>query len=138
MASYDITSDSEAKNAVRRLTQYSDSDISTNDLDGVLSDAKREIALRAEATNWYSDRGLGHALVGMTAALAKGAVENSPVRIDNIGPNDVTFRTSDGDSLQVAKYEDMVQRGLAESDETTAGTQGIRLTNTWLNDTRSA
>lgn len=137
MASYDITSDNEAKNAVRRLTQYDESDISTSDLDGVLEDAKREIALRSEATKWYSDRGLGHALVGMTAALAKGAVENSPVRVANIGPNDTTFRTSDGESLQLGQYEDMVQRGLAESDETSAGTQSIRLTNTWLNDTRS-
>jgi hypothetical protein len=48
--------------------------------------------------------------------------------VKNLGPDDVTFRTTDGSSLQVTKYEQMTQRGLANADNTDAGTAMIRFT----------
>jgi len=66
--------------------------------------------------------------------MIKGSVENSPVQVKNLGTEDVTFRASDGTSLQLGQYEEMTRLGLTESDTTDAGVQGLRLTNTFLHD----
>jgi hypothetical protein len=131
---FDVTTDAQLRDAVRVETQYDDAELSTSDLDGIIDSAKRLLALRAEVTDFYGDRGTAVALLGVTCAKAKEAVENSPVRVDNVGPNDVTFRTSDGSSIQLAEYETMVQEGLSAADNTDAGVQGIELTGTHFSD----
>jgi len=136
--SWDISDDSELRTAVRDETDYDSDTIEKTQLDGLIDSAKRILALKAGVTDFYQDRGLAVALLGTTAAKAKASVENSPVQMKNVGPHDVTFRTPDGSSLQIAQYEDMTQTGLAQSSATSAGTKGLRLTNTWQNDTRSA
>jgi len=49
----------------------------------------------------------------------------------------VTFRASDGDSLQVGEYEGMTRLGLAESEATDAGVRNLRVTNAFLSDSSS-
>lgn len=136
--SYDITSDSELESAVRGETQYDTNTLSAEDFDEVLDSAKRVLALKADVTSFYDNRGMSVALMGITCAKAKGAVENQPVRVKNLAGDDVTFRTSDGSSLQLGQYEAMTELGLAESKKTDAGTQEIHLTRTFLSDTSSA
>jgi len=136
---FDITSDSELMAAVRDETQYTqsqlpDSDPDNPDLEGLVDSAKRVLALKANVTQFYDDRGLAVALLGVTCAKAKGAVENSPVRVKNLAGQDVTLRTSDGSSLQLAEYEDMIQLGLSEATSTDAGVQGLELTGTYYSD----
>lgn len=137
---YDITTDSELKAAVRDETQYDsntlpESDPDQPDLNGLLKSAKRVLALRAGVEDFYQDRGLAVALLGVTCAKSKGAVENQPVQVKNIATGDVTFRTTDGSSLQIEQYEQMTELGLAESSATDAGTKDIVFTNTFLSDT---
>jgi len=132
--SWDIADDGDLRAEVRVETQYDESMLSTDDLETLVDGAKRLLALEAGVSSFYDDRGIAVALQGIVMAKAKGAVENSPVRVDNIGPNDVTFRTSDGSSLQLGQYESMVQTGLAESNVDEAGPQGLELTNTYLHD----
>jgi len=96
------------------------------------------LALKAGVENFYDDRGLAVALLGVTSAKSKGAVENSPVRVKNLAGQDVTFRDSDGDSLQLSQYEDMTQLGLAESEKTERGVQRLELTGTFYSDNSSA
>jgi len=131
---FDITTDTELREAARTETQYDEAHISEDDLKGLVASGKRLLALRADVTEFYGDRGLAVALLGVVCAKVKGAVENSPVRVDNVGPNDVTFRTSDGSSIQLAEYEDMVQQGLANANGVDDAVQGIELTNTHFND----
>lgn len=131
---FDIQSDTDLKSAVRTETQYDDGKLPTGDLDGLVQSAKRELAVRAGVTTFYDERGIAVALFGLTCVKAKSAVENSPVVTKNIGPNDVTFRTPDGDSLQVTQYETMVQRGLSDAQSTSAGSQNIEFTRTFLTD----
>lgn len=131
---WDITSDSDLKSAVRSETQYDDNTLSVSDLDGVIASAKRVLALRADTTSFYADRGIATALLGIVCAKAKGAVENSPVRVDNVGSNEVTFRTSDGSSLQLGQYESMTQLGLAETSVTDEGKHTIEFTRDFLHD----
>jgi hypothetical protein len=131
---WDITSDAELQAAVRHETQYDTGKISTEGLEGVVRSAKRVLSLKADVTSFYDDRGIAVALMGITCAKAKGSVENSPVQVKNLGTEDVTFRASDGTSLQLGQYEEMTRLGLTEADTTDAGVQGLRLTNTWLHD----
>jgi hypothetical protein len=128
--SWDITDDTSLKRAVRQETQYDESKLSEPDIDGLVDSAKRVLALKADVTAFYDDRGIAVALQGIVCAKAKGAVENSPVQVKNLGTEDVTFRTSDGESLQLAEYTDMVRMGLANAETTDAGNQGIELTHT--------
>jgi hypothetical protein len=134
---WDITTDSELKSAVRTETQYDTGKLSDSDLDGLVDSAKRVLAIKADVTSFYDDRGLAVALLGVTCAKAKGAVENSPVVTKNLAGGDVTFRTSDGSSLQLAQYEAMTQDGLSESESTDAGPQPVRFTNDYFSDSSS-
>jgi len=131
-ASFDVQDDSDLKAAVRDETAYDERKVSTDDLDGLIDSAKRVLALRADTTNFYVDRGTAVALLGITCAKAKGHVENQPVSVKNLGSDDVTFRTTDGSSLQLAQYESMTQLGLSNADNTDAGTTSIRFTNNYM------
>lgn len=130
--SWDITDDESLRNAARFETQYDEETISTENVKGLVNSAKRVLALKAGVTSFYDDRGIAVALCGVLCAKMKGAVENSPVRVDSVGANDVTFRTSDGSSIQLGEYEDMTRLGLRESERTDAGPKGIELTATYL------
>lgn len=131
---FDITDETELREAIRGETQYDENNISTEDLNTVVDSAKRVLALRADTTDFFADRGITTALLGIACAKAKGAVENSPVRVDNIGSNDVTFRTSDGSSLQLGQYESMTRLGLSNTSVTDEGTQTIEFTRDFLRD----
>jgi hypothetical protein len=129
-----ITDDSGLRDAVRDETAYDTGKIDTETLKGLLDSAKRILALQADVTSFYDDRGITMALLGVTCIKAKSHVENQPVRVKNLAGEDVTFRTTDGSSLQVEEYEEMTRLGLAESDKTDKGTTEIRLTRTFLHD----
>jgi hypothetical protein len=136
---WDIQDDSDLKAAVRDETDYDSStlpatDADGTDLDGLIQSGKRVLALQADVTDFYGDRGIAVALLGIVAAKAKASVENSPLQVKNVSGQDVTFRTSDGDSLQVSEYEEMTQLGLSESDVTDDAIQNIRFTNDYLSD----
>jgi len=141
MASFDITSEAELKTAIRARTQYNESELSADDIEAQIHDAQRDLLLQTgiEEADFYSDRGVTQALLGMACVKSKGAVENSPVVTKNLAGEDVTFRTSDGSSLQVTEYEQMVQQGLANSEAADeAGPKMIRFTRGFLTDSSSA
>jgi len=133
-ADFDITADTDLRDAVRTETQYTETQLSTEDLDGLIDSGKRVLALRADVSDFYGDRGIAVALLGIVCAKAKGATENQPVRVDNVGPNDVTFRTSDGSSLQLGQYEEMTQLGLSNAESVEDAIQGVEFTNTHFNE----
>jgi len=135
--SFDIQSDSGLESAVRTETGYDTGKLSDSDLTSLIESAKRVLALKANVTNFYNERGLAVALLGVTCAKAKGVMENSPVQVKNLAGQDVTFRTTDGSSLQIAQYEDMVQMGLSEASSTDAGVQGLELSGTYYSDNSS-
>lgn len=135
--SWDIQNDTDLKAAVYDETQYSTNKLPSSDLAGLIKSAKRVLSLKANVTSFYDDRGMAVALLGVTCAKAKGAVENSPVRVKDTAGQNITLRTSDGSSLQLEDYNDMLQTGLAESETTDAGTQNVHLTRTFLSDSSS-
>jgi len=132
--SWDITDDQSLRTAARGETDYDDGMVPDPKLDTLVKSAKRVLSLKANVTAFYDDRGIAVALQGILMAKMKGHVENSPVQVKNLGTEDVTFRSSDGTSLQLAEYEEMVQMGLANADSTDAGNQNIELTHTHYSD----
>lgn len=133
---FDITNDVDLRDAVRMETDYGEETLSPERLSGLVDSAKRILALKGGVTDFYEDRGLAVALQGVTCAKAKGTVENSPVRAESISAIDTTFRTTDGSSLQVEQYEEMVELGLSESQSADDGQDDIYLTNTYFSDSR--
>ncbi len=62
---YDITSDTQLRDAVYTETQYSkDKHITEDDVDGLIESGKRVLALRADVSDFYGDRGIAVALLG--------------------------------------------------------------------------
>lgn len=134
---WDITDDDDLKDALRDETGYSSTRLDGPTLDGLIDSAKRVLSLKAGVTDFYKDRGMAVALLGTTCAKAKGRVENSPVQVKNVSGEDVTFRTTDGSSLQLSQYEEMTRLGLSESASADDGVHNIRFTSNYLSDNRS-
>jgi hypothetical protein len=131
MASYDITSDTELKAAVRAETSYEDTadELPDSQLTDLIDRAKHKTALETGSEKWYSDSGLGFALVAYTCMRAKSAVENAPIVQYNLGDESVQLRNADPDtSQQVQMWASDVQTGLDASavDQNT----GPQMTNT--------
>lgn len=131
---WDITDDTSLKDAVRHETQYDEGKLSQDDMTGLVESAKRVLALKAGITSFYEERAVAVALLGITCAKAKGAVQNSPVRVKDIGGQNVTFRTDGEESLQLTQYEEMTQLGLREASSTDAGPRTIEFTRDFLHE----
>lgn len=118
MNSFDITTDSELKTAVRADTQYDDSEdeLSDTDLETLINRAKQRLYLQTDSTEWYSDSGLGLALFGYACMRVKSAMENIPLDSYSLGDEDVSFDTDDvDDSLQMQMWAEDVSTGLDAS-----------------------
>jgi hypothetical protein len=139
---WDIQDDSDLQTAARDETDYDEGTLPANsdsgaDLQGIIESAKRTLALKAGVTDFYDDRGIAVALLGITCAKSKATLENSPLQVKDVSGQNVTFRTSDGDSLQVAQYEEMTRLGLSESTKTDDAIQNITFTNDYFSDSAS-
>lgn len=115
---FDLTSNSELKAEVRDMTDYTDTSLlSESQLDTNVRVAKRILATELGVTDFYNDRGVALALLGVTCIEAKSTVENdSTVSYDFGGGISVESRESDGDSLQVQRYENLIEKGMSESN----------------------
>lgn len=105
MASYSVTSDSELRTRVRALTGYEDTadELSHSDLDEIAAQAKQSIAVEYGTDTWYSDEGIGMALVGTTCIFAKAAIENYSVSSWSVG--DQTIDVQGAGQTEQAQFE---------------------------------
>ena len=116
---YDITNDEELQTAVRHRTQYTQTELDDPSLNGAINTAKRILATEFGGhVNFYDDRGLTRALFGAACIEAKCRVENEATASYNLGNEiDVEVRDSDGNSLQVGRYESDIQRGMKNANQ---------------------
>lgn len=122
--------DAELTDAVRGETSYEDTpdELPQSQLDTIIERAKGKLELTTGSDQWYSDDGLGFALVAYTSMRAKAAVENVPLGSYSIGDEQVTFDTDDPeDSQQLQQWAEDVRDGLNGSDLDTA--QGLTMEN---------
>lgn len=115
-----ITSDAELITRVRAATGYEESDLPTTDIDSIISTAKLRLSSETDASDWYTDSGLGLALFAYTCMRVKAAVENIPLQSYSLGDESVSFTTGDEtNSIQLNQWAEDVRVGLESSDAVT-------------------
>lgn len=119
--------DAELRDQVRSLTNYDQSELSTEDLKTELSVAKLVIKNRADvdmtkSEPFYNDDGLTQALLFTTCIFAKAGVENIALDRWNVGDINIeTWDVGDASAQQFKKWNTLVAEGLKASDVSTAG-----------------
>ncbi len=120
--SFAPTDDGDVKGLVRdALTGYSDSvdEVPSDVLDTQLRMAKLELYNYTGSDAFYSDAGLGQALVGATAVYSKLSLENYSVDSWRVGDTEIdTGSFNNPREAQYEQYVSLVQQGLAASDVT--------------------
>lgn len=131
------SNDKELKEAVRGETDYADNadelpDTSSGDgtsMTKVIERAKAKVELETGSDQWFSDNGLGFALVAYASMRAKAAVENFAISGYTMGDETVQTRNADPeDSQQIQQWADDVRTGLDASSVDSK--QGVGMSNT--------
>lgn len=115
------TSDRDVKQYVRVLTDYDENpdEYPEPQLDAAIEIAKLELYNRVDDDSFYSDSGLGQALVAGTAIIAKLGVENYSVTRWRIGDQEMeTTGFQNPEQAQLSNWNEMVKSGLQSSDAT--------------------
>ena len=115
------TSDTEAYELVRALTDYDDTDdeLTQSSLDTHLRVAKLNLYNEVGSKEFYEDPGLGQALVAATAIYAKAAVENYSVDRWSVGDTEIDVGAfNNPESAQFQQWAELHATGLEASDAT--------------------
>lgn len=118
MTQYAPSTDSEAREMIRGLTLYEDTsdELPQSDLDTQLSIAKMQLKNETGSEDFYSDEGLGQALVATTAILAKAAVENYSITRWDVGSESIDVSGAGDDAqAQFQQWASMAADGVASS-----------------------
>lgn len=119
MTTFAPTQDSELKDFVRAITQYSTSDIGSTDLDTQVKIAKMRIKNDVGSESWYSDEGLGQALTYTTCIVTKTSLENAYLDSWSVGDQSMTVRdATEEDSAQLQDWNEAILDGLEASSVT--------------------
>lgn len=116
--SYAPTSDGEVETYVRALTDYDDAadELPISTFGTQLKIAKLRLNNRVNSDDWYSDAGLGQALVACTAIMCKATVENFSIDSWTIGDQSVEAANANpAQSQQLTLWNDMLVEGLDSS-----------------------
>lgn len=131
------TTDAELKTAVRAETQYEDTtdELPDSDLDTLVERAKAKVELETGSSKWYSDDGLGFALVAYTCMRAKAAMENATIERYTLGDHSVTVHNADPDtSQQIQQWGDDVRTGLNASSADTSQRPTMKNTSGYIGE----
>ena len=135
---FSISDDSELKTRVRSATGYEDDEdegILTSDLDNIIKDAKAKVFLETNAKKWYTDDGLGFALLAYTCMRTKAQVENFAISKYSLGNESVTTRNAtEEQSQQIQQWADDVRTGLNASELDKSTKQKMRNTSGYVGE----
>ena len=115
------TSKRDVQDMVRAVTDYDERTLSQTTLDKHIEIAKTVLYTRTSSDAFYTDAGLGQALVFATALLVKAAVENYSVTRWNIGDQYIDAGTDGTSDQQLQQWNSYVREGIRRSDETPTG-----------------
>lgn len=124
-SNYTPTSDAEVESVVRAITGYDDSELPSKQFQTLLDLTKltlvNETNLSSTQGNddpWYSDDGLGQALVFTAAIRTKVAVENYSVDRWDFGDQTLDVRgAGDADQIQFQEWMERANDGLDASNK---------------------
>jgi hypothetical protein len=121
MSQHAISSERELKFKIREITGYenTDDELPESTLDSVISASKLELELETGHTAWYSDKGLGFALLYLSCIKAKERIENYTVTEWDIGNETIDVSdVADEDSVQFKNWSRNVNKGVRKSKKT--------------------
>lgn len=136
MATYDITSDADVKELFRALTLYDDSpdEINSGTLDTQIRAAKIRLSNKVDSDSWYSDSGLGQALLYTTMILGKCAMENYSVSAWDMGGGSIDVSgAGDDEQAQFSEWADAVSEGIRSADNVSNNAHNdVEITKTFI------
>jgi hypothetical protein len=117
-SSFQIDDDDDLQAAVRSATGYHDEidELTPSNLEAHIEDAKRDVYIETDSTEWYDDLALGQALKAYTCIITKVAVENYSVSSYSFG--DITISAPDAspeESTQLQRWAEQAAEALEES-----------------------
>jgi hypothetical protein len=118
MVQYAPSDETELIEQVRALTMYDDTrdELPNATLQTQIGVAQMMLKNKTGSENFYSDSGLGQALLGTTAILAKAAVENYSVDRWSVGADDIDVSgAGDADQMQFEMWNKLINEGLSDS-----------------------
>jgi len=130
---FQLTTDSQLKEAVRDATSYDDTpdELPDSQLSGVLEDAKRDLYVLTGSSEWYDDIAYGQALKAWTQVLAKSAVENIHIESYSIADETISLSNADPDaSQQIQLWMKQVNQSLDKSEAEFPNYEQLTLRNT--------
>lgn len=116
--------DTELAAAVRAETSYEDTEdeLPQSQLEHLIERSKAKLELETGVSSWFSNDGIGFALVAYTCMRAKAAVENISMSSYEIGAEQVDFHHADPeDNMQMQQWADDVNTGLDATDVDDSG-----------------
>lgn len=117
--------DPDLRSKVRSLTQYDDNEdeLPQSDLDDIIWATKLDLKNETGSEAWYTDDGLGEALLYGTMIAAKVTVENYGAVQWSFGDETVTTTAEvpPEDSAQLQQWAERANNGMDSSSETTDG-----------------
>lgn len=126
---FEINNDSDIKRFVRGITGYdpTPSELPQEDLETQIALAKGRLSMEYSLSGqpWFSDQGLGIALVYGCAIYCKLTVENHSVASWDFGDEEIESRSlSPEESAQLSIWIDIVKDGTDNSDDPSVGGKG--------------
>lgn len=131
MSSHNITDKTELKNRVRALTGYEDEpdELPDSVLDTLITVAQQEVELATGSTNWFSDNGLGLALLATTCIRSKERIENYSMSEWELGDEVIDVSgVADEDAVQFQSWNELAKKGI--KSHTTPSQSSDLLSNT--------
>lgn len=127
MASYSVSDENDLKAKARAITGYADNsdEIPAGDLGTLVEVAQLKVANEADDDSWYSDDGLGQALLYTLCIRMKERAENHSVEAWSFSDNRIQARNASKEDLaQYQNWFEEAKRGL-QTSEKLGGKAGI-------------
>jgi hypothetical protein len=119
---HSVSDESELKSLTRSLTGYEDTqdELPQGDLDDLITVAAMEVYNEGGSDKWFTDTGLGQALLFTLCIYAKARVENYSVSSWTVGDQTINVQNAgDEDQVQFTRWAQAANDGIEASEEVT-------------------
>jgi len=130
---FQLTNDTELLQAARDALSYdaTPDELPQAQLKSLLDDAKRDMYIETDSTEWYNDVAYGQALKAWTQIISKAAVENINIDSYSIADEEISLQNSNPDSSQqIRLWMKQVTTSLDKSKLTFPTRTNVSLSNT--------
>lgn len=121
---YTVDSEADLKQLARGITGYEDTpdELPASDMSTLIQVAAMNVQNDTGSEKWFSDSGLGQALLFTLSVRAKERVENYSVSSWSVGDQTINVQgAGDDEQAQFQNWNEQINKGLEASDVVTTG-----------------